>query len=87
MATIRRLGERNDPGEQNVLATLHEAMSDIETGEISPRKALLIFLDDEDEEAYDPSFYNAGMAASEMIALAEVVKARFLVLMGFVNGD
>lgn len=83
MATIERIGD-NRPGLQNVLNTLHQAQSAIESGDVSPEKAIIIFLEEDDGD-YDPTFFNAGMAASEMIGLLEVIKVTLLKLMGFTS--
>lgn len=60
---------------------LEEALKDVRgwraKGEAEPEKALIVFLWDEDGR-YDTQGINAGMRASEVVALLEVLKARWI---------
>ena len=51
---------------------LADAIEEVENGKRKDKKAIVIFLDD--EEKYDIGFNQAGMKASEMIVLLEITK-------------
>ena len=79
---VKALFERSGNAKQrSVLDALRSAIADIESGTISPTKLVVLMLDDRDYE-YRVSFEQAGMSCSEMLALAEVHKAKCLELMG-----
>lgn len=84
MAEITRLPNQNEPGKAQVIAMLHEAISDIESGKLPVQKAMLICLDEGDDpksDKYDRSFRNAGLRMSEAIALCELTKTVCIDLM------
>ena len=77
MAEIKRLPNQNEPGKAQVIAMLHEAISDIESGKLPAQKAMLVVLyegEDPKEETYDRTWRNAGLRMTECIALCELVK-------------
>ena len=79
---VKNLFERSGNAKQrSVLDALRSAIADIESGAISPNKLVVLMLDDRDY-GYRVSFEQAGMRCSEMLALAEVHKAKCLELMG-----
>ena len=78
---VENLFERSGSAKhRSVLDALRSAIADIESGTISPNKLVVLMLDDRD--GYRASFEQAGMSCSEMLALAEVHKAKCLELMG-----
>ena len=87
MAEIRRIGKGTEPGCNEVITMLEEALSAIRAGKIKPTKALVLMLTEEadGEPCYRTNWYNAGMKMSECIALAEVQKINFLEEMEYVN--
>ena len=65
---------------RSVLDALQSSIAHIESGAVTPTRILVLMLDDRD--GYSVSFEQAGMSCSEMIALAEIHKAKCLELMG-----
>ncbi len=76
MTKVTRLGRTNDPSKEEVIAMLHEVISNIESGRISPAKAVVLALNEADGD-YDISWFNAGMKMSECIALCDIAQSRF----------
>lgn len=60
---------------------LEDALSQVKEHRITPSKALVVFLDDEDK--YDVAFMQSGMSMSQSIALIEILKSVFLSEMGY----
>ena len=82
---VKNLFERSGNAKQrSVLDALRSAISDIESGAISPNKLIVLMLDDRDD-GYRVSFEQAGMSCSEMLSLAEVHKTKCLELMGKIS--
>jgi len=63
---------RKDGTLWSVKDMLSDAIKEIDSGKRKNIKAIVIFLDDENK--YDVGFNQAGMKASEMIALLEITK-------------
>lgn len=65
---------------QTVLEMLEEAIEDIKASpeENNFNKAVILFLNDSDGERYITSFSAAGMKRSEIVALCEAIKMKFL---------
>lgn len=62
----------------SVLDMLRRAITDLEAlKDAKYNKAIILFLDDEDSH-FITSFCQAGMTRSEIVALLEVMKLRFL---------
>ena len=73
----------NSPGKEQVLRLLKETIEEIEKGEITPNKILILHLDDRGE-SYDRGFRNAGLSMSEAYALCGLFGLRFAQIMGFI---
>lgn len=83
--TVVRMGGSNQPSKQQVLNTLHEAMSAIEEDRVDAEKCLLLFLEEGDDgDQFTVRFFNAGLSMSQSIALVECAKARFLAYMNYI---
>ena len=64
--------------------TLSDALSDIgKNGALKNGKKCLILALDESDGNYSVNYYNAGMKASECIALLDISKALFVEDMGY----
>ncbi len=73
--------EKSDSNSWSVEQMLASALSDIQKGERAATKAIVLFLDDSDEQ-YNVGFNQSGFRMSEAIALIEVAKITFLREMG-----
>lgn len=62
---------------------LRSAIEDIENGDISPDKILILSLNTENG-SYIINWHQAGMRMSECITLCEISKAKFLAEMGYI---
>lgn len=73
--------------DDNTLLTVKEMLldivADIDAGMLSPNKAFLIMVRDEDG-GYDLNWGACNARSSEMIAMCEVAKAELLAAMGFI---
>ena len=90
MGQVHRIGDDNPDGTTQVLAALHECIGAIEDGTINPNKVLILTLRDRDDEGaaiYDPRWFNAGLRASECLALCDIAKTMFKQLMNFIPGN
>lgn len=72
-ASVERIGPVDQTGVEPIIAMLHEAISDLREGNRTACKAVVLFLNDEDDD-YTIGFANSGMSSSEIIALIEVNK-------------
>lgn len=81
--TVVRLGQKNDPSKEEVIAMLHEAIDRLESGELEFDRALLLFLEP-DPDSFIVRFMNAGMRMSECISLCEIAKVIFLRQMNYI---
>jgi hypothetical protein len=80
MNKVTHIGTKtNDSTSYTPEQMLESAMEDIKK-EGSANKAILITLDDTDNQ-YNTHFWNAGMSATQIIALLEVSKVKMLQLM------
>lgn len=65
--------------EQMLRAALSDLMEDIDQGKRAPDMAVVVLLDKgEDGNAYFTRYFAANMKASEVVALCEIVKQRFV---------
>ena len=65
--TINLATRANDNKFSTPQSMLEDALQDIKSGKETAKKAIVLFLDD--ENGYDVGFYAAKMKASEMLAL------------------
>lgn len=81
MSNVIKLSEVLDDGTKDTPAQLAGEIQDA-VRERKPTKMLVLFLDDRDG-SYDISFLQAGMKASEMLALLECSKSMVKEYMGY----
>lgn len=78
---------QDERDEGNTLLTVKEMLldivADIDAGMLSPNKAFLIMVRDEDD-GYDLNWGACNARSSEMIAMCEVAKSELLAAMGFI---
>ena len=77
MSTIRLVDHVDDAKRWSVEDMLHDSIQEVGSGERECSKALVVFLDDT-EGRYNMGFSNAGLSASESVALLEAAKKQFL---------
>ena len=75
--SITKLEDKSVTTVFTVTEALQDVLQDISDGEITATKCLVLLLDDRSGE-YLTSWVNAGMKASEIVALCEFIKFRFL---------
>lgn len=74
MSKVTSLGVyANDGSMMKPTDALEECRKDLESGETTANKLIIISLDDRDG-SYQTSFWQAGMSCSQMVALLEVMK-------------
>ena len=82
--SISQLGERAEDNRMISLeAMLEQALADVRSGEIKANRALVLFLQDEDDD-YDVCWRAANISCSEILALTEVAKSLALGKMDYV---
>lgn len=80
---VCHIGEKsNNAAHYTVEQMLEQALDEFQCNKIKGKKAIIVFLDD-DNDRYDVKFRNAGLSCSQIIALAEVLKASALKHMGY----
>lgn len=81
----KRANKAGDGRLWSVPEMLEEVLEDYKSGKNRHRKAVLLLLDDKDGEdgkpRYIPTFYQAGMKASQIIGLLAFMLYRFSVRM------
>lgn len=91
MGEVRSLNAiKADRENDNTLLSPKEMMldvvADIDAGKLAPTKAIVITLDDADG-SYALNWHTCNARCSDMIAMAEVMKAMLLSQMGYIPGD
>ena len=72
------LGDRSESARRwSVTDMLKDAIKRIEAGEVKNKKAIILFLDDEEHNTYIRNFNQAGMNMTECILLCEMGKQMF----------
>ena len=74
-----------DNGDQTPADCLRDALNEISSGERQCTSLLVLTLN-EDDGMFATGWYAANMKCSQMVALVEIVKLRFLAQMGIVEG-
>lgn len=67
-----------DASQWDVRGMVASALEECNAEKINLEKGILIVLDESDDGAYDFHWWNAGMRATEIVALLEIVKSRLI---------